>query len=114
MGREPVEDFETILHELQQFSPEVAAKPQIVVANKMDAVDDANRVKALERHVKKRKLPFLKISGATGQGVEALLETAWKEIAREVRLKADTTESEVRLEADATWAEYVRRGLCPA
>src|SRR5262245_54842520 len=80
-GREPVEDFTTILDELQRFSPAVAAKPQIVVANKMDAVDDPERVKALERHVKKRRLPFLKISGATGEGVDTLLEAAWKEIA---------------------------------
>ena len=80
-GRDPVDDFTTILDELQRFSPDVAAKPQIVVANKMDAVDDPERVKALERHVKKRRLPFLKISGATGEGVDALLQAAWKEIA---------------------------------
>src|SRR5687768_16704682 len=61
-GRDPIEDFDTILDELQQFSPAVAAKPQIVAASKMDAVDDPARVKALERHVKKRKLPFMKIS----------------------------------------------------
>jgi GTP-binding protein len=98
-GRDPIEDFETILDELQRFAPAVAAKPQIVVANKMDAVDDPDRVKTLERHVKKRKLPFLKISGASGEGVDALLEAAWKEIvkarvkpeAAEIRLKADTT-----------------------
>ena len=59
-GRDPVEDFDTILDELRLFSPAVAAKPQIVVANKMDAVDDPERVKALERHVKKRKLKFLR------------------------------------------------------
>ena len=98
-GRDPEEDFETILDELQRFSPAVAAKPQIVAANKMDAVDEPDRVKALERHVKKRKLPFLKISGASGEGVDKLLEAAWKEIVKgrtapedaEVRLKADTT-----------------------
>jgi GTP-binding protein len=81
-GREPVEDFITILDELQRFSPEVAAKPQIVAANKMDAVDDPERVKALERHVKKQKRPFLKISGATGEGIEALLETVWATCAK--------------------------------
>jgi GTPase len=79
-GREPVEDFVTILDELQRFSPDVAAKPQIVAANKMDAVDDPERVKALERHVKKLKLPFLKISSATGKGIDALLEAVWKEV----------------------------------
>jgi GTP-binding protein len=81
-GREPVEDFTTILDELERFSPEVAAKPQIVAANKMDAVDDPERVKALERQVKKQKLTFLKISGATGEGVDKLLEAAWSAFAK--------------------------------
>jgi GTPase len=84
-GRDPVEDFTTILEELERFSPDVAAKPQIVVANKMDAVDDPERVKALERRVKKQKLRFLQISAATGEGVDKLLEAAWKEIATGAR-----------------------------
>jgi len=88
-GREPVEDFTTILDELERFSPEVAAKPQIVAANKMDAVDDPERVKALERHVKKRKLPFFKISAATGHGVDTLLEAVWKEIVKGAAPLAD-------------------------
>ena len=80
-GRDPIEDFETILEELRLFNPEVAAKPQIVAANKIDAVDDPARIKALERHVRKRKLPFMKISGVSGDGLDALLEAAWREIA---------------------------------
>jgi GTP-binding protein len=107
-GRDPVDDFITILDELELFSPVVAAKPQIVVANKMDAVDDPERVKALERRVKKQRLPFLKISAATGEGITPLLEAAWKEIAQGVRLKADTTTAdttiEVRLASDEATA----------
>jgi GTP-binding protein len=80
-GRDAVDDFDTIIEELRLFDPTVAAKPQIVAANKMDAVDDAGRVKALERHVKKRRLPFHRISAVTGEGVDALLEAAWHEIA---------------------------------
>lgn len=80
-GRDPIEDFDTIQQELKAFSPEVAAKPQIVAANKIDAIDDPDRVKALQRHVRKKKLPFLQISGATGAGVDALLEEVWREIA---------------------------------
>jgi GTP-binding protein len=89
-GRDPIDDFETIMEELRLFDPKVAAKPQIVAANKIDAVDDAARVKALERHVKKQKLPFLRISGVSGEGVDALLEAIWREIAsvRAVRLDA--------------------------
>ena len=106
-GRDPVDDFTTILEELERFSPEVAAKPQIVTANKMDAVDDPERVKALERRVKKQKLPFFKISAATGEGVDKLLEAAWKEIARGVRLQADPTDAapKVRLKPDPTGEE---------
>jgi GTP-binding protein len=80
-GRDPVDDFDTIIEELRLFDPKVAAKPQIIAANKIDAVDDASRVKALERHVKKRKLLFHRISAVTGEGVDALLEAAWREIA---------------------------------
>ena len=57
------------------------AKPQITVANKMDALDDPDRLKRLEAHLKRKKLPLLKISGATGDGVTALLEAMWKAIA---------------------------------
>jgi GTP-binding protein len=80
-GRDPVHDFEVIQRELELFDPAVAAKPQLVVANKIDAVDDQTRVKALEKRVKKAKLPFFAISGVTGAGVDALLEAAWGQIA---------------------------------
>jgi hypothetical protein len=40
----PVHDFDTILEELRLFDPKVAAKPMIVAATKMDAVDDPSRV----------------------------------------------------------------------
>ena len=80
-GRDPVEDFETIQRELRLFDKALAAKPQIVAANKVDAVDDPSRIKALERHVKKLKLPFHRISGVTGEGVDALLEAAWRDVA---------------------------------
>ena len=54
-GRDPIEDFETIQRELAAFSPELAAKPQIVAATKMDAVGDADAVDALEAHVTSRE-----------------------------------------------------------
>jgi GTP-binding protein len=80
-GRDPVEDFETIVKELRLFSAAVGAKPQIVAANKIDALDDPSRLERLERHVKILKLPFHRISGATGEGVNGLLEAAWRQIA---------------------------------
>src|SRR6202790_1742723 len=46
--RDPVHDLDTVRRELELFQPTLAAKPQIVTANKMDAVDDESRVHALE------------------------------------------------------------------
>jgi GTP-binding protein len=80
-GRDPVDDFDTILNELRLFDPKVAAKPMIVAATKMDAVDDPSRVEALERHVRERGLPFFRISAVAGLGVADLLEAMWRQIA---------------------------------
>src|SRR5580765_2827431 len=82
-GRDPAGDLDTVRKELELFQPTLAAKPQIVVANKMDAVDPDNdaALKALEKRAKKLKLPFLKVSGVSGQGVRELLEAMWKGLA---------------------------------
>jgi GTP-binding protein len=82
-GRDPVEDFDVIRDELAQFDPKVAAKPQIVVANKIDALDDPSRLERLQRHVRKKKLPFMRISAVTGEGLPELLEALWRTIVAE-------------------------------
>jgi GTP-binding protein len=80
-GRDPVDDLEIVRRELALFQPTLAAKPQIVAANKMDAVDDPTRVAALERRASELDLPFFRISGVTGAGVPDLLEAAWGRLA---------------------------------
>ena len=89
-GRDPVEDFETIRRELELYNPALLDKPQLIAANKMDAVDDPGRVTSLEKHAKKRKLKFFKISAVTGAGTRELIEAAWPIIAkaREAELQA--------------------------
>jgi GTP-binding protein len=77
-GRDPIDDFETIQRELALFNEQLASKPQIVAATKMDAVSDTAAVTALEAHVRKRDLPFLRISAVTGQGLDVLQEAVWK------------------------------------
>ena len=79
-GRDPVQDFDTILEELRLFDAKVAAKPQLVAATKMDAVDDPSRVEALGHHVRALDLPFFKISAVAGTGLDDLLEAAWRQI----------------------------------
>ena len=80
-GRDPVEDLDTLRRELKLFQPSLAAKPQIVAANKMDAVDDESRVVALSRRASELDLPFFRISGATGAGLPELLEAMWQRLA---------------------------------
>ena len=79
-GRDAVEDFDTIRDELRRFDERVAAKPEIVVATKIDALDDPARLDALRRHVGKKRLPFVKISAVSGEGLDELLEAVWRGI----------------------------------
>jgi GTP-binding protein len=71
-GRDPVQDFETVMQELASFSEELAGKPMMVVATKMDAAQDPARVAALRALAQSKGLPFAEISSATGLGVEEL------------------------------------------
>jgi GTP-binding protein len=71
-GRDPGQDFDIILDELKQFNEEVAAKPMIVAASKIDACQDAARIDAVRQKAREHKLPFFAISSATGQGIEDL------------------------------------------
>ena len=82
-GRDPVEDLDTVRRELELFQPSLAAKPQIVAANKMDAVDDDSRVTALARRASALDLPFFRISGVTGAGLPTLLEVMWQHVVAE-------------------------------
>jgi len=82
-GRDPVEDLDTVRKELELFQPTLAAKPQIVVANKIDALDaaHADAVAALAKRAAALDLPFLRVSGVSGEGVPDLLEAMWRGLA---------------------------------
>ena len=87
-GRDPVEDFRVITRELELFAGGdddtavvLSNKPCIVAANKVDALDEPDRLKKLAKHLKKLKIPLYPISAVTGEGVPALLEAMWVEVA---------------------------------
>jgi GTPase len=71
-GRDPVHDFEVVMEELRSFSEDLANKPMLVVATKLDAAQSPQRVASLQRLARKRGLPFFKISSVTGAGIAAL------------------------------------------
>jgi GTPase len=80
-GREPAADLDTVRQELELFRPELAAKPQIVAANKIDAVGDEEHVAALSARAKDLGLPFFRVSAVSGEGIPALLEAMWQRLA---------------------------------
>lgn len=80
-GRDPVDDFDTIRKELELYNRELIEKPHLVAANKIDAVDDPDRITRLEARARELNLPFFRVSAVTGDGVPQLLEAAWPHIA---------------------------------
>jgi GTP-binding protein len=82
-GRDPVVDLDTVRRELELFQPTLAAKPQIVAANKIDALDPSQRdqITALQNRAAALDLPFLQVSAVTGQGIPELLEAMWRRLA---------------------------------
>ena len=72
-GRNPVEDFNTINNELKKYSEKLASRKQIIVANKIDSMQDENLYKELEKMAKERNIEIYKISAVTGEGVNELL-----------------------------------------
>src|SRR5437867_2340083 len=83
--RDPVDDWRAITAELEAYSAELAARPQIVVANKIDALPPRERVRRVEEHCAREGLELHVISAATGQGLAELVhamsrrleETGW-------------------------------------
>lgn len=71
-GRDPVQDFETVMDELASFSRDLVSKPMLVAASKMDVAQDPARVLALRLHVVERGMAYFEISSATGLGIEKL------------------------------------------
>ena len=73
-GRDPVDDFYKINAELKEYSEKLSKKKQIIVATKLDILQDEEKYKELEKLAKKEKLDIFKISSATGEGVDTLLD----------------------------------------
>ena len=72
-GREPVDDYEIINRELANYNRDLAARPQIVVATKTDALDEPERLETLRRQVEKDGKPFFEISAVTNRGTRELV-----------------------------------------
>ena len=73
-GRNPIEDFKTINQELKKYSEKLSKRKQIIVATKIDVIQDESLLKELENLAEKEELEIYKISAVTGQGVQELID----------------------------------------
>jgi GTP-binding protein len=75
-GRSMEEDFRVLCKELKKFSPELAKKPQLVVANKLDIPEAREAHAAFAKHMKKKRKHVFAMSAATGEGVAEVVDAA--------------------------------------
>src|SRR5688500_7530635 len=72
-GREAVVSYETVNRELASYSKDLVTRPQFIVATKIDALDDPQRLKSLHERAERDGKPFFAISSATKEGVRELI-----------------------------------------
>ncbi|MCI8821571.1 MAG: GTPase ObgE [Lachnospiraceae bacterium] len=74
-GRDPIADIHAINKELAAYSPEVAARPQVIAANKVDAIWDTEHdpVEEIRREFEPGGIRVFPISAVSGQGLKELM-----------------------------------------
>ncbi len=72
-GHDPIEDYQIINKELENYDPQLAMRPQIVVATKIDALDEPERLDSLRERARDDQKPFFAISAVTNKGVKELV-----------------------------------------
>ena len=95
-GRNPVDDFNTINKELKKYSEKLATRKQIIVANKIDVMQDDTLYKEVEKLAKENNLELFKISAATGEGIKELM-TRVSELLKELPKEELIEETEERV-----------------
>ena len=78
-GRDPIEDFETITKELENFSLDLAQAPVIVAANKSDMATE-EQIAAFREYIEAKGLRFFEISAATTKGTQELVKAVYEEL----------------------------------
>ena len=91
-GRDPIEDYRIINRELAAYNEDLALRPQIIVATKIDALDDPERLESLRKQAKKDRKPFFAISSVANTGVRELVN----EVSRLLTTKEGVEKSETQ------------------
>mgnify|MGYP001016189719 FL=1 len=79
-GREPVDDFYVINRELEKYNPELSKRPQIVAANKIDALFDPTKLNEFISKMNEQNYKVFPISAGTGQGIKELINYTYEQV----------------------------------
>ena len=71
--RDPVADYKTILKEIMLYNSDLAQRKQVVVASKVDALQNPKNLTRLKAMCARRRVPFQKVSSVTGEGLPELV-----------------------------------------
>lgn len=100
--RDPIQDYETIEHELASYAPDLAERPHIVIGNKCDDPGAHDRSVRLRAYCEKRELPYFEVSAVTGEGIDGMTRAIAKTVIAE------------RLERQSELAEEARENAAAA
>lgn len=78
-GRDPIEDFEIINRELEKFDPELAKRPQIVAANKIDLASD-EQLERLKNYFEEKGYEYHTMCAPICEGTDELISAVWKKL----------------------------------
>ena len=92
-GRDPVSDYEIINRELANYDPELAARPQIVVATKLDALDEPERLESLKKRARTDRKEFFEVSAVTNLGLKELVSAVSQRLEELAAEKTKGTEA---------------------
>ena len=107
-GRDPIEDYNTINQELAKYSEKLVKRKQILVATKIDSMQDDTNLKKLE------KLELFKISSVTGEGVEQLIDhvtEVLKTLPKEELVEIEDRVVYTLQDKDQEWEAYEEDGI---
>lgn len=109
-GRDPIEDVKLINYELERYSPELATRPQIILANKSDALDkEAVDIKAFESFVAENAWELFYVSAATGAGLDDMIKRVAERLEELPPLKVYDSETDTEGEFVVNAKETVIR-----
>ncbi len=107
-GRDPIEDFEKINHELAVFSSELCERPQIVVGNKCDLTDESE-VERIKTYFEGKGYKFFPVMAAIAEGTSELINFVAAELQKLPPIKKYEAEPKIEPEIKSNKRDFTVR-----